>query len=93
MPEPDGTLDPQERERFDVWLARYWEDPDCPICGSKDWSRAEKVHQIINTATLGPEGTSYPAVSFMCQVCGYTILVNSIGAGITMPDDAEAGET
>jgi hypothetical protein len=92
MPEPDGSLDPQERERFDAWLAQHWHNPDCPVCGAKDWSRGGKVHQIVNQATFStPDGTSLPAVSLACEVCGYTMFVNAIKAGIVelVPLDAE----
>jgi hypothetical protein len=86
MPEPDGSLNAQERERFDEWVAAHWSNPDCPVCHSKQWTRGGKLHQVINEATLMPDGTSIPAVSLACEVCGYTMLVNAITAGVVHPE-------
>src|SRR5262245_51702954 len=86
MPEPDASLNAVERERFDTWVTEKWKHGPCPVCQSNSWTRGAKLHQIINASTL-TGGTSLPAVSFACAVCGYTLFVNAITAGIIRPDD------
>jgi hypothetical protein len=90
MPNPDASLDAAERARFDAWITEKWKHGPCPVCQSNSWSRGGKLHQIINSSTLFPEGgTSLPAVSLACQVCGYTMFINAITAGIVEPDEIE----
>lgn len=87
MPDKDGKLTEEDRQKVIAWLARYpgAQDLSCPICGTKEWMIAEHLVQPI---TIGPQkslqlgGIGYPQVMLISNPCGYTRFLNAVMVGI-----------
>ncbi len=96
MPDKDGKLTHEDREKITAWLGKYPKSSEspCPICGSSKWMIAERLVQPI---TIGPKmglqlgGLGYPQVMLISDPCGYTRFLNAVIMGL-VPEasDAEA---
>jgi len=86
MPDYQGLLLPEERDRADAWFRTNWRISRCPICGQNqgNWSLADHVVVPISWSITGAllGGATYPQVMVNCGVCGYTVYINAIIAGI-----------
>jgi hypothetical protein len=92
MPDKDGKLTDEERQKVVAWVTKYPATPDarCPICGSPNWMVAEHLVQPI---TIGPGmglqlgGLGYPQVQLISDPCGYTRLLNAVMIGLLPPGE------
>jgi len=86
MPDKDGKLTQEEKDRVAAWLtAKAVGDQRCPICGDPNWIIGDHIVQPItiganNSLQLG--GVGYPNVLVISQRCGYTRFVNAVIIGI-----------
>jgi hypothetical protein len=86
MPDYQGVLMQDERDRADAWFRTNWTIRRCPICNQDqgNWSLADHVVVPIPWSTAGPllGGATYPQIMVNCGVCGYTVYINAIIVGI-----------
>ena len=77
-----NRMDAEELERLNQWKAKHWKgEKKCPICESNAWATNPRVGYLTNEETY-KNGSAYPVVLIYCGVCGYTISIGAIRAGI-----------
>src|SRR2546425_13340153 len=86
MPDNDGKLTEEEKQRILNWTKEHWKGQvNCPICASPNWIIGDHV---VLPITLGKDsnlmlgGPGYPQVMLVSQPCGYTIFFNAVVIGI-----------
>ena len=86
MPDKDGRLTPDEKQRVAAWLTSQGIPPPvCPFCGQREWAIGD---HLVQPVTLGPGGgltlggVGYPQVMLISSKCGYTALINAVIAGV-----------
>ncbi|MGD1056150.1 MAG: hypothetical protein ABR992_01920 [Solirubrobacteraceae bacterium] len=77
-----NRMDAQELQQFEHWKANHWKgEKKCPICEANSWGTNPRVGYFTNEQTY-EDGSAYPVVLIYCNVCGYTISIGAIRAGI-----------
>jgi predicted nucleic-acid-binding Zn-ribbon protein len=86
MPDYNGVLTQPERARIDAWIKNNWHIGNCPVCKKNNWVLADHVvTPILYMGIPGggfTQGSGYPQIMIMCQVCGYTLYFNTNIVGI-----------
>lgn len=95
MPDQEGKLTTEERQRIIAWLEQYPKSVDakCPVCGSETWMIAERLVQPVTLGTgvsLQLGGPGYPMVLLISNPCGYTRFLNAVMIGGLLPPAAES---
>ena len=84
MPDAQGKLSQEEKDRAIKWLGERAKPPPCPFCGSGNWTLAEHTVNVPiytpNTMMLG--GPSYPCVMLVSEPCGHSVLFNAVVMGV-----------
>lgn len=95
MPDSDGKLTFEEKERCAKWLSdKVPGDVTCPVCKTSKWEIADHLvcmsifNPIGSTALLG---TVYPFFQLCCSNCANTILINAVDAKIVADKPIPAG--
>jgi ribosomal protein S27AE len=100
MPDKDGKLSPEEKQRAIDWVNVRWvgQNQACPICGDGHWIIGD---HLVQPLTVGPEnsiqlgGAGYPQVMLISVKCGYTRFLNAVLIGLvggTPPPDEKKPE-
>ena len=83
MPDYNGILTLEDRQIIDSWLKDQWRTGSCPVCRKRNWVLADHVvTPMLYTGVGLTQGAGYPQIMVICQVCGYTVYVNAVIAGI-----------
>jgi hypothetical protein len=72
-----------DEERWQAWAKKHWRHGPCPVCKAQQWGRGQAIGQIqdLDSKSAGTQPV-YPLLPINCRVCGYTVLINPIYAGI-----------
>jgi len=64
-----------DRDQAIQWLNANWvaRNRNCPVCSSANWGVEEDIVRLMTI-----KGPAYPSVAVICNVCGYTMLMNAI---------------
>lgn len=80
----------EQWDRLQTWLETKWRHGPCPVCQADAWFPAPNLGQIQNLIPVPPEGgKTVPVVLMACEVCGYIVTINAVGAGILAPEEDE----
>ena len=77
-----------ETQRLLLYAQSKWRRPNCQLCGHNQWAVDGPVQVPTSfragtfEAILGATAPSLPCAAFTCRVCGNTVLVNLIIAGV-----------
>lgn len=83
MPDYNGVLTQEERQKIDVWLKKNWHMGRCPVSNHQNWSLADHVVTPMIHSGIGlTQESGYPQFMIICQGCGYTLYFNAITVGI-----------
>lgn len=88
MPNPDGTLTAQEKQKINAWLTQFDRPAAiCPICGGQQWTIGDHIVQPVTleggrNMNLFGAGLAYPVVMVVSVPCGYTMYINAVMAGL-----------
>jgi hypothetical protein len=89
VPDRFGVLTPEETQVATKWLSDHWGNSACPFHGQTSW---EVGHVVMTIAYGGGDivlgGPTYPLLTVTCNVCGYTVFVNAIKAGVVSVQQA-----
>ena len=89
MPEKDGKLLPEERNKAAEWFRTHWtQNYPCPVSGDNKWAIAEHLIMPITSAGAGGlllGGVGYPQIMIICGGCGFTLYFNAVMIGIVVP--------
>lgn len=92
MPDSDGKLTEEERERAAEWFQQHWAgNTNCTSCDRNQWIIGEHIVApplFAKGVILG--GTAYPQIMVVCGYCAHTVYYNAIIMGV-MDSDAEDG--
>jgi hypothetical protein len=90
VPDFQGKLSPDEKEKVIAWLSAHWRKADCPFHGPTQWEIGDATGTQPFAGSGGGEpgsgvvlgGGSYPLVVLTCATCGYTIHINLFKVGL-----------
>lgn len=87
MPDKQGKLTQDEKQRIVQWLATTGKDPHCPHCGGTTWTLVEHaLHTpIYRGGDLLVGGPAYPLIGVYCGTCGCLRFHSAVLAGIFPP--------
>lgn len=93
MPDKDGILSPEEKQRAVDWIKeRGHVLGKCPICDSQEWFIADHLVMPITVGGGGSlllGGPGYPQIMIVSKKCGYTRFLNAVMIGISPPQKTE----
>ena len=96
MPDDNGILSPDEKNKIINWLGTHWKVPSiCPISGDNNWAIGDHaVTPVISGKQGGVFGNvGYQHIMLICKTCGYTMFFNAVMLGIFPPrEDSNAGK-
>ena len=84
MPDMNGVLSQDEKQKIAVWLhSKNSFGTDCPLCHNKQWAIADHVvsPSLTNAAGVGLGVYAYPQAMLISE-CGYTMYLNLVIVGI-----------
>ena len=91
-----GVFSPEQLERALAWLNEKWTQKDCPFHGPTNWDLRAAPGEVatVDGSDLTPGAAVYPFLMATCTICGYTVLVNALIAGVVraQPPDEAAGQ-
>lgn len=67
------------------YMNNKWKEPKCPMCSKIQWSVPDTLFELrqYHRGGLDARGTPViPIIPAVCEHCGYTLLINSIVAGL-----------
>jgi len=83
MPDYNGVLTNEDRQKIDVWLKDNWHAGKCPVCNQQNWVLADHViTPMLYTGVGITQGAGYPQIMVICQHCGYTLYFNAVIVGV-----------
>ncbi len=83
MPDYNGVLTVEDRQKIDDWIKNNWHMGNCPVCKKQNWVLADHVvTPMLYTGVGLTQGAGYPQVMVICGVCGYTLYFNAATIGI-----------
>ena len=95
-PEPQplpGRMTDEQRQKAADWVNQHWAKKDCPFHGPTNWQLEPVMGEVRTfsggTLVLGP-GTLFPLIVLTCSVCGYSVFVNAVVAGLVPRADQTA---
>ena len=91
MPDSEGKLTGEERQIIVEWFKNKTGKDACPSCLSTAWALMDylidlRVYLGVNSVFGGP---TFPAVSLVCQECGYFRFYSAILIGVVVQEDRE----
>ena len=92
-----AELDEQgrQRERAAKWASERWKRPaDCIVCGSNNWTIGDvlELRPFRGGNFVIGRGPIFPVFPVTCNVCGNTVFINAVAAGVVLPPSAETFE-
>jgi hypothetical protein len=67
-------------------LHRTWTRKECLQCGGNNWALHGYVTLITaDTLVATPGAPILPCAAAVCQMCGNTVLINLVVAGVPLP--------
>jgi len=94
MPDKDGKLSKEEKDKAVHWLEERWPEPrTCPISGHDTWIIGDHLVTplVWSQGDILVGGSVYPLVMVICEACGYTQMFNAVLLGITKKRDSQDG--
>ena len=86
MPDQSGVLSAEDKQKALQWLNSKWTYTPCPFhpATPTTWEIGDVVIRTLPFSEAGVVlgGSTYPLLVVTCSVCGYSVLVNAIKAGI-----------
>ena len=95
MPDPEGKLTDEDKDKIKKWFADKWKEPViCPVCRGDAWIIADHV---VTTVRAGEKATfvggiTYPQVMVICNKCGLTLFFNAVMMGVVKPKEEANGK-
>ena len=89
MPDAQGKLSPEDKEKIQKWLNEKWKVPKhCPISQDNNWIIGDYVTTPMNYGGGGMiiGGQITPQIMMICTSCGYTLHFNAMFMGIFKPE-------
>ena len=90
-PATPRVLTPEEMAKARAWVKARWTNGDCPFHGPTNWVLGDTMASPNSYAPSGQVsagGKVYPLIVFTCSICGYTVFVNGLIAGIVPVTEA-----
>jgi hypothetical protein len=76
----------RQRERAATWLREKWQTPaNCIVCGQNNWQIGEVFELRAfhgGNLVLGGGNPVLPVFPVSCNVCGNTVFINALRAGV-----------
>lgn len=93
MPDKNGILTGEERQKIVAWLNEKGVEHSCPFCNQNNWSIGDHLlsGMIHSGGGLVIGGASYPSVFTVCNNCAYTRQFMAVPIGI-LPAQTPEGE-
>ena len=87
MPDHDGKLTDEEREKAVAWLNEKTKNYECPVCGTNNWAIGQHIIQedIYRGGNVIVGGSVYPTVFVVCTNCAYVRHFMAIQMGVIDP--------
>ena len=85
-------LDQKQKEQMLAYIKRTAVGSNvCPLCGKGRWSLADGVWEFreFSGGGLRVGGPVIPFVLLVCDVCGNTLQISAVKAGLINPQDNE----
>ncbi len=89
MPDAQGKLSSEDKEKIQKWLKEKWKASNlCPISQDNKWIINDYVTTPMNFGGGGMivGGQVTPQIMMICASCGYTLYFNAMVMGILKPD-------
>lgn len=86
------ALDAETIQKIIAHLKRTWTVQMCPMCNQNNW----EIHGQITLTLGGTPGhasgasQSLPCAAVICQVCGNSVIVNLVVAGVLQAQPSNA---
>ncbi len=82
-------LNEQQHNQLLSHLKSKWKAPaDCPVCKNNDWEVSTEVYELREfhggSMVIGGSSSIIPLSPIICKVCGNTVLINPLLAGIDL---------
>jgi hypothetical protein len=80
-----GLLSQEQQQAAQAWLQEHWTIAICPFHGPTNWSIGATLVGTVTFANGGivmGGGPLYPLLPVTCSVCGYTVFINALIAGL-----------
>ena len=84
MPDFNGILSPEDREKIHAWYKEKCTNTACPVCKNRNWVLADHiiVPMIYSGIGMTMEATGYPQIMIVCQNCSLTLFFNAAKLGL-----------
>ena len=100
MPDKNGVLTPNERQKIQKWMEEKKGLQDCPSCHQRNFTLGDHLvapQLFFGDGSVRIGGPSYPMFMAICSNCGYTSFFNSVISGVILdkpkdPVDTEVSE-
>lgn len=82
-------LNESQHQKLLTHVQTKWKAPaTCPVCKSNDWEVPKEVYELREFhgggMVLGGASSIIPITPVTCKVCGNTVLINPLIAGIKL---------
>ena len=80
-------LSVEQRQKLGAWLDSHWTNWDCPFHGDTTWTVGELIGDLTGHVPVGgpSPNQAYPFIPLICEVCGYSVLINVLKVGLVSP--------
>jgi hypothetical protein len=79
-------LPKEAQDALTAHINRTWATKECLQCGMNNWAMHGYITLTIADTLGGIQGASIlPTAAAVCQVCGNTVLINLVVAGVPLP--------
>jgi hypothetical protein len=79
-------LPKEAQDALTAHINRTWATKECLQCGLNNWAMHGYITLTIADTLGGIQGASIlPTAAAVCQVCGNTVLINLVVAGVPLP--------
>jgi len=90
-------LPKDQKKKLMEYVQDSWKPPiQCPLCKGNEWVPSEEIYEIREFhgggLVLGGGGKISPIFPITCRICGNTVLINPLVAGIDLKKIAEETE-
>jgi hypothetical protein len=91
-PQSYGVVTPEQEQKALQWITQHWGAAGCPFHGPTNWQIDNHLAQVpvYSARSFLVGGPVYPLIVVTCAICGFTVFVNALRAGVLLPD-ATAG--
>lgn len=91
MPDKNGALSPEDREKILSWLDERGGKTACPVCHHENWFLAEHILEgrIYSGGGLVVGGPNYPQFVIVCTNCYYARHFMAMPLGLSWEKEPE----